>query len=147
MVNLAPRRGRGRKPPTGKGSRKQAGGLPPWFEQLDADGDGQISFAEWRTDLLPCELFHAMDLNGDGLLTPAEYLRFMKQKPETIPIELKLCGRAAEKVTRPTPSSISPHRRWVRASHCRGSRSSSSLHSPGPWLKNSRVSVARNGVS
>jgi len=77
------------KPPAGKKKKKPAG-LPPWFDLLDADGDGQISLAEWRTDLLPADLFHCMDLNADGLLTPGEYLRYVKQYKEELPVELKL---------------------------------------------------------
>jgi Ca2+-binding EF-hand superfamily protein len=75
--------------PPAKANRRPAG-LPPWFDLLDADADGQVSFAEWRTDLLPGELFQVMDLNGDGLLTPTEYLKFVKLVGDKLPIELKI---------------------------------------------------------
>jgi Ca2+-binding EF-hand superfamily protein len=81
------------KSATGK-SKKKPAGIPPWFDLLDTDGDGQISLAEWRTDLLPADLFQAMDLNADGLVTPAEYLRFVKQNPDKVPVELKLSAAA-----------------------------------------------------
>lgn len=82
--------------PAGKPAKKQQG-LPPWFEKLDTDADGQISLAEWRTDLLPSDLFLVMDLNADELVTPAEYLKFMKQKPEFIPVELRLSAAPRNK--------------------------------------------------
>ncbi|HEY2783783.1 MAG TPA: hypothetical protein VGJ05_02310 [Fimbriiglobus sp.] len=77
------------KPVKGKAAPKKLK-LPPWFEHLDADGDGQISLAEWRTDLLPLALFQSMDLNGDGLLTPDEYRGYVRQNAKTLPVELKM---------------------------------------------------------
>ncbi len=50
--------------------------LPSWFTDLDTDKDGQIGMYEWRSDSRPVADFLAMDLNGDGLLTAEEYLRF-----------------------------------------------------------------------
>lgn len=50
--------------------------LPSWFTELDTDKDGQIGMYEWRFDSRPVADFLAMDLNGDGLLTAEEYLRF-----------------------------------------------------------------------
>ena len=55
-------------------------GLPPWFEQLDLNKDGQVSLAEWRNAGKPVKEFAAMDRNDDGLLTPEEVLRFMAQQ-------------------------------------------------------------------
>jgi Ca2+-binding EF-hand superfamily protein len=60
--------------PTGKG------GLPDWFTTLDADKDGQISLFEWRKAGRPVAEFQEMDLDGDGLLTAEEYLRWVKLK-------------------------------------------------------------------
>lgn len=51
-------------------------GLPPWFEQLDKNQDGQVAMYEWRAGGMPLADFLAMDLNDDGLLTPDEVLRF-----------------------------------------------------------------------
>lgn len=50
--------------------------LPSWFTDLDTDKDGQVGMYEWRFDNRPVAEFMAMDLNGDGLLTAEEYLRF-----------------------------------------------------------------------
>src|SRR5205823_3168110 len=47
--------------------------LPDWFYQLDTDGDGQVGLYEWRMAGLSTALFREMDLDHDGLLTPAEY--------------------------------------------------------------------------
>ncbi len=56
------------------------GKLPPEFEKefgsMDTDKDGQIGLYEWRTKGKEVEKFVSMDLNGDGLLTAEEYLRF-----------------------------------------------------------------------
>jgi Ca2+-binding EF-hand superfamily protein len=55
-------------------------GLPDWFTKLDTDKDGQISLAQWRKAGKDIALFEEMDLNGDGLLTRDEYLRWAKLK-------------------------------------------------------------------
>src|SRR5262245_58105618 len=49
--------------------------LPEWFGQLDEDGDGQISLAEWLKGGNVLEDFARYDRNDDGFLTPAEVLR------------------------------------------------------------------------
>jgi Ca2+-binding EF-hand superfamily protein len=55
-------------------------GLPDWFTKLDTNKDKQISLSEWRKSGRPIAEFQEMDLNGDGLLTADEYLRWVKQK-------------------------------------------------------------------
>ena len=40
------------------------------FDRADVDGDGQVSWEEYRNRML--HVFHAMDHNGDGRLTPDE---------------------------------------------------------------------------
>lgn len=52
-------------------------GVPPWFAERDADGDGQLSLAEFSPKLPKTEVdeFNRYDLNRDGVLTPQEYLR------------------------------------------------------------------------
>jgi hypothetical protein len=55
-------------------------GLPKWFVDLDTDRDGQISLYEWRSGGYSLADFQAMDLNGDGLLPPEEYLRYWRQQ-------------------------------------------------------------------
>jgi EF hand domain-containing protein len=54
-------------------------GLPSWFQELDADGDGQIALHEWRRAGRPISEFEAMDLDGDNLLPASEYLRYLRQ--------------------------------------------------------------------
>jgi Ca2+-binding EF-hand superfamily protein len=58
-------------------------GLPEWFTKLDNEGDqdGQVALWEARNDKSVLDNFAKMDLNGDGLLTAEEVLRYMaKQK-------------------------------------------------------------------
>jgi EF hand len=57
-------------------ARKLPKDLPKWFIELDQDGDGQISLAEWRRAGKSLEEFAKYDRNDDGLLTPAEVLRY-----------------------------------------------------------------------
>ncbi len=57
-------------------------GLPDWFIQRDADGDGQLTTDEFapkgaRTQL---DQFARYDANGDGVVTAKEYLRAAKAK-------------------------------------------------------------------
>ena len=51
-------------------------GLPPWFAEQDASGDGQVSMAEYSSywDNRKANEFVRLDLNGDGLITPRECL-------------------------------------------------------------------------
>ena len=57
-------------------------GLPDWFEQLDTDKDGNVGLYEWLEDKRPMSEFMAMDLDGDGLLAPQEWLRYSAKKIE-----------------------------------------------------------------
>jgi Ca2+-binding EF-hand superfamily protein len=58
-------------------------GLPDAFLRKDADGDGQVTMAEFSrsgwTDAL-AEDFARQDLNGDGIITPEECLKAMSGK-------------------------------------------------------------------
>jgi hypothetical protein len=54
------------------------GGLPAWFDQLDADMDGQVALHEWRRAGRSVAAFRVMDLNDDGLLPPDEYHRYVR---------------------------------------------------------------------
>jgi len=50
-------------------------GLPPWFQQLDTDRDGQVSLWEWRKAGKSLEEFFEWDLNEDGFITAEEVLK------------------------------------------------------------------------
>jgi hypothetical protein len=52
--------------------------VPGWFRELDTDKDVQVGLYEWAAAKRPVTQFQAMDLNGDGLLEVAEYLRWRK---------------------------------------------------------------------
>ncbi len=55
-------------------------GLPEWFSRKDADGDGQVSMAEysraWSDEM--ARDFSKYDLNGDGIVTAWECLKAKK---------------------------------------------------------------------
>src|SRR5262249_14533478 len=51
--------------------------LPPWFQQIDKDGDGQIGLYEWKNSGRPLDEFFKIDRNGDGFLTVEEVLRYV----------------------------------------------------------------------
>jgi len=50
----------------------QSSDLPEKYRKYDTDHDGQIGLYEWKAAGLPIPEFQAMDLNGDGFLTPDE---------------------------------------------------------------------------
>jgi Ca2+-binding EF-hand superfamily protein len=56
--------------------------LPPWFQALDRDGDGQVTLHEWRTAGRSVEEFDKYDLNGDGMITAEEILLCLKATDE-----------------------------------------------------------------
>jgi hypothetical protein len=57
-------------------------GLPAYFTEGDTDKDGQVGLYEWvqysGNGEEKLAEFKKLDLNGDGLLTPEEYLRTKK---------------------------------------------------------------------
>jgi len=59
-------------------------GLPPWFLDRDADGDGQLTMAEFAPQATASQIgeFARYDLDADGLLTANEYLRAVKAGKE-----------------------------------------------------------------
>jgi hypothetical protein len=64
-------------PPVVYHAGKLPKGLPSWFQQLDADNDGQVGLYEWKLSGRPIEEFLAMDRNDDGFLTAEEVLRYV----------------------------------------------------------------------
>ncbi len=60
-------------------------GLPDWFIARDANGDAQVTMAEFSRKATRSELqqFTRYDLDGDHVITASEYLRAVKQ--ETAP--------------------------------------------------------------
>ncbi len=52
-------------------------GLPDWFGRMDANGDGQVSMAEYSSSWneQTAADFAQFDLNNDGIVTPAECLK------------------------------------------------------------------------
>lgn len=68
------------------------GGLPAWFDQLDTDMDGQVALHEWRLAGKRLAEFHAMDLDGDGLLPPEEYHRYVRQAEQAAKSEPPAAG-------------------------------------------------------
>lgn len=77
----------------GKNGKPLSGGLPSWFVSLDADKDGQIALFEWRDGNKPLAIFQEMDLDGDGLLTRDEYLRYAKMNEDAIKQKKREDGR------------------------------------------------------
>jgi Ca2+-binding EF-hand superfamily protein len=63
-------------------TNEKPGDLPPWFQELDTDGDGQISLFEWRKGGGDLNEFRRYDRNDDGFITAEEVLRQMKSAPE-----------------------------------------------------------------
>jgi Ca2+-binding EF-hand superfamily protein len=68
-------------------------GLPSWFVKLDKNQDGQISVREWQAGGKKLEEFRKYDLNGDGLITPNEFL-WVEKRQNHLKLEK---GRATHK--------------------------------------------------
>lgn len=51
-------------------------GLADWFVDNDADGDGQVTMSEFSASLSEADVlrFREYDLNGDGVITPQEFV-------------------------------------------------------------------------
>ncbi len=57
--------------------RRRLAGMPEWFQTRDANGDGQISLAEYsaRPTQATIARFRRYDRNKDGVITTSEYAR------------------------------------------------------------------------
>jgi hypothetical protein len=66
-----------RKPVVFRAGGTMPAGLPPWFKQLDTDGDGQVALYEWRKAGKDLDEFKNWDLNDDGLITPEEAIKYL----------------------------------------------------------------------
>lgn len=57
--------------------RRRLAGMPEWFQTRDANGDGQISLAEYsnRPTQATIAQFRRYDRNKDGVITTSEYAR------------------------------------------------------------------------
>ncbi|WP_439628731.1 hypothetical protein [Gemmata sp.] len=56
--------------------------LPEWYDKYDTDKDGQVALYEWRKSGDDIARFLEMDLNGDGLITADELVRFNFKQSE-----------------------------------------------------------------
>jgi len=75
--------------------------LPPWFEQLDTDHDGQIGLYEWKTSGRPISEFLAMDRNHDGFLTVNEVLKAMAASSQAGAPATRMPGGMGGELPRP----------------------------------------------
>jgi hypothetical protein len=77
-------------------------GLPDWFRQKDANGDGQISMAEYATDWNDAKVreYRKWDLNGDGVIEPSEALKVLGSDATR---QAKSSAKAASAVPRADP--------------------------------------------
>jgi Ca2+-binding EF-hand superfamily protein len=64
-----------RKPVVFRAGGQMPAGLPPWFKELDTDGDGQVALYEWRKGGKNLDEFREWDLNDDGFITPEEAIK------------------------------------------------------------------------
>jgi Ca2+-binding EF-hand superfamily protein len=62
--------------------------LPAWFQQLDTNGDAQVSLYEWKAAGRPIDEFIKMDRNGDGFLTVQEVLAYQAKQSKGGPPQL-----------------------------------------------------------
>jgi hypothetical protein len=79
-------------------------GLPLWWNDYDTNKDGQIGLHEWRLQNEPTAKFYEMDLDGDGLLTPDEYLRYaaMQEQKKEVEAIAKAAADGEEWPNRPS---------------------------------------------
>ena len=56
--------------------------LPDWFDEYDTNKDGQVALHEWRKAGESIESFSSYDLNGDGLITADEMIRYTRKQED-----------------------------------------------------------------
>lgn len=82
-VKEAPDLFNGRRSYRDIGSRRLPDGLPSFFGKRDANGDGQITMAEfttvWSDEVIA--IFIELDFNLDGIITPQEALQLIEVTP------------------------------------------------------------------
>ena len=66
-----------RKPTRFLSAREKFRGLPSWFTNLDTNGEGQITMAQYATTWTPetVAAFNRYDLNHDGIITAEEVMK------------------------------------------------------------------------
>ena len=80
-------------------------GLPNWWDSLDTDKDGQVGLYEWRADGRDVKEFQKMDLDGDGLVAPQEWLRYnllSAEQAKAIAAQEEIGGSSEGKSGRPS---------------------------------------------
>jgi hypothetical protein len=85
------------------------------FRMADANGDGGLSFEEWKTHFFPEEsqgeakrIFDATDTNADGIVSVSEYIAWLEKKgPGIVPV-IK-----SENYTKISPITGLPHQYTV----------------------------------
>lgn len=91
-------------------------GLPEWFKGRDADGDGQVSMAEfashWTEELTG--QFLRYDANDDGMITPAECLAAKDVPPPPQRVDGPPPPANSQRANGPPPESRSERSRGSR---------------------------------
>jgi hypothetical protein len=72
-------------------------GMPPWFTQLDTDGDGQVALYEWRAAGKDLDEFQDWDRDNDGYITPEEAIHTQAKLTNTLdPLSIAAVNAAEE---------------------------------------------------
>jgi hypothetical protein len=85
-------------------------GLPDWFRKQDANGDGQISMAEYAKNWTEAKVaeYGKWDLNGDGVIEPSEALKVLgidpRQQAKSDANAASAVANAAARTETPSPA-------------------------------------------
>lgn len=78
--------------------------MPEKYTENDTNVDGQVSMKEWReTNRGTLSEFAAVDVNGDGFLTPAELVQAENPKPESSASQPTVSSRPTFASSRSSP--------------------------------------------